>query len=168
MESLWSIYKSFRIDSRTFVPMPHYNDVIMGVMASQITSLTIVNSTVYSGAYQSKHQSSASLAFARGIHRGPVNSPHKGPVTRKMFPFDDVIMSEAILKERSTNHWYNNSGVLHIPCIRLQRSQSSSEIMHKQLAITTTCRCSYLPEQMIQQGAHFINDFNIVIQIRLP
>ena len=70
----------------------HYNDVIMGVMASQTTSLTIVYSTVYSVAYQSKHQSSASLAFVRGIHRGPVNSPHKWPVTRKMFPFDDVIM----------------------------------------------------------------------------
>ena len=39
-----------------------------------------------------KHQSSASLAFVRGIHRGPVNSPHKWPATRKMFPFDDVIM----------------------------------------------------------------------------
>ena len=70
----------------------HYNDVIMGAMASQFTSLTIVYSTVYSGADQRKHQSSASLAFVRGIHRWPVNSPHKGPVTRKMFPFDDVIM----------------------------------------------------------------------------
>ena len=39
-----------------------------------------------------KHQSSASLAFVRGIHRGTVNFPHKGSVTRKMFPFDDVIM----------------------------------------------------------------------------
>ena len=64
----------------------------MGTVASQITSLTIVYSTVYSGAYQRKHQSSASLAFVRGIHRGPVNSPHKWQVTRKMFPFDDVIM----------------------------------------------------------------------------
>ena len=64
----------------------------MGAIASQITSLTIVYSTVYSGADQSKHQSSASLAFVGGIHRGPVNSPHKWPVTRKMFPFDDVIM----------------------------------------------------------------------------
>ena len=69
------------------------NDAIMGVMASQITSLTIVYSTVYLGADQRKHQSSASLAFVRGIHRGPVNSPHKWPVTRKMFPFDDVIMN---------------------------------------------------------------------------
>ena len=41
---------------------------------------------------QRKHQSSASLAFVREIHRGPVNFPHKWPVTRKMFPFDDVIM----------------------------------------------------------------------------
>ena len=42
---------------------------------------------------QRKHQSSASLAFVRGIHRWPVNSPHKWPVTRKMFPFDDVVMN---------------------------------------------------------------------------
>ena len=70
----------------------HYGDVIMGAIASQITSLAIVYSTVYSDADRRKHQSSASLAFVWGIHRGPVNSPHKGPVTRKMFPFDDVIM----------------------------------------------------------------------------
>ena len=70
----------------------HCDDIIMGAMASQITSLTIVYSTFYSGADQSKHQSSASLAFVWGIHRGPVNSPHKWPVTRKMFLFDDVIM----------------------------------------------------------------------------
>ena len=74
------------------VVSPHYDDVIMSTIASQITSLTIVYSTIYSGADQSKHQSSASLAFVWGIHRGPVNSPHKWPVTRKMFPFDDVIM----------------------------------------------------------------------------
>ena len=64
----------------------------MGTIASQITSLTIVYSTVYSDADQRKYQSSASLAFVRGIHRRPVNSPHKWPVTRIMFPFDDVIM----------------------------------------------------------------------------
>ena len=72
--------------------MDHYSDVIMGTIASQITSLTIVYSTVYSDVDQRKHQSSASLAFVRGIHRGPVNSPHKWPVTRKMFPLDDVIV----------------------------------------------------------------------------
>ena len=70
----------------------HNIDVIMTTIVSQITSLTIVYSTVYPGADQSKHQSSASLAFVWGIHRRPVNSPHKWPVTRKMFPFDDVIM----------------------------------------------------------------------------
>ena len=70
----------------------HYDDIIMSTTASQITSLTIVSSTVYSGADQRTNQSSASLVFVRGIHRGPVNSPYKWPVTRKMFPFDDVIM----------------------------------------------------------------------------
>ena len=60
----------------------HYNDVIMSAMPSQITSLTIVFSTGYLDANQRKHQSSASLAFVRGIHRWPVNSPDKGSVTR--------------------------------------------------------------------------------------
>ena len=73
-------------------PDEHYSDVIMSTMESRITSLTILYSTIYSGANQRKHQSSASLAFVRGIHRSSVNSPHKGPVTRKMFPFDDDIM----------------------------------------------------------------------------
>ena len=70
----------------------HYGDVVMGAMASQITSPTIVCSTVYSGADQRKHQSSASLAFVPGIHRWQVTSPHKGPVAQKMFPFGDVII----------------------------------------------------------------------------
>ena len=64
----------------------------MGVTESQITSLTIVYSTVYSDTDQRNYESSTSLAFVRGIHRELVNSPHKGPVTRKMFPFNDVIM----------------------------------------------------------------------------
>ena len=70
----------------------HYNNVIMGSIASQITSLTIVFASVYSDADQGKHQNFASLAFVWGIHRRPVNSPHKWPVTWKTFPFDDVIM----------------------------------------------------------------------------
>ena len=74
----------------------HYDDVIIGAIASQITSLTIVYSAVYSGTDQSKHQSSASLAFVWGSHRGPVNSPHKWPVTRKILPFHDVIMQRQI------------------------------------------------------------------------
>ena len=69
-----------------------YHDVIMSAIASEITSLTIAFSAIYSEADQRKHQSSASLAFVRGIHRWPVNFSHKGPVTRKMFPSDDVFM----------------------------------------------------------------------------
>ena len=80
------------MDLRHYEIIRHHNDVKMGAMASQINSLTIVYSTVYSDTDQRKHQSSASLAFVRGIHRWPVNSPHKWPVARKMFPFDDVIM----------------------------------------------------------------------------
>ena len=68
----------------------------MGVVASQITSLTIVYSTVDSDADQRQNQCSASLAFVRGIHRRPVISPPKWPVTRIMFPFDDVIMGKAL------------------------------------------------------------------------
>ena len=71
----------------------HYSDVIMSAMAPQITGNSMVYSTVCSGADQRKHKKSASLAFVRGTHRWPANSPHKRPVTRKMFPFDDVIMS---------------------------------------------------------------------------
>ena len=66
----------------------HNSDVIMDA-----TSLTIVYSTVYTGADQRKHHSSASLVLLRGIHRWPVTSPYKGSVTRKMFPFGDVIMN---------------------------------------------------------------------------
>ena len=68
-----------------------YNDVIMSAMPSQISSLIFVYSTVYSGAYQRKHQSFASLAFVRGIHRWPVNSLHKRPVTRKILLLGMVI-----------------------------------------------------------------------------
>ena len=73
----------------------HYSDVIMSTKASRITGVSIVYSTICSGANQRKHQSSASLAFVRGIHRWPMNSPHKGSVTWKMYPFDDVIMQQA-------------------------------------------------------------------------
>ena len=64
----------------------YYSDVMMSAMASQITGVSIVCLTVCWGAYQRKHQSSASLAFVR------VDSPHQGPVMRKMYPFHDVII----------------------------------------------------------------------------
>ena len=86
----------------------HYDGVIMGAMASQITSLTIVYSTIYSDANQRKHQSFVSLAFMWGFHRGPVNSPHKWPVTRKMFPFDDVIMIVAFFSDFASHRYKRN------------------------------------------------------------
>ena len=71
----------------------------MGAMASQITDVSFVFSIVCSNADQRKHQSSASLALVRGIHRWQVNSPHKGTVTRKMFPFDGVIMNTHLMNQ---------------------------------------------------------------------
>ena len=65
--------------------MCHYSGVILCAVASQITGVSIVCSTVWSSTDQRKYQSSASLAFVKGIHLWPVDSPHKGPVTRKCF-----------------------------------------------------------------------------------
>ena len=86
----------------------------MGAITSQITSLTIVYSNICSDADQRKHQSSASLAFVWGIHRWPVNSPHKWPVTRKMFPFDDVITIRA---------WVNNH-------IHVKQCEVNTHLLH--------------------------------------
>ena len=95
----------------------------MNTMASQITCVSIVCSTVSSGADQRKHQNSASLACVRGIHQWPVDSPQR-PVTQKMFPFDDVIIacdmssnisilvkacdynSTMVMKNRGASLWY--------------------------------------------------------------
>ena len=90
----------------------HYNDIMMTTMAPEITSLTVVYSIVYSDADQRKHQSSASLAFVRGIHRGPVNSPHKWPVTRKVFPFGDVIMNSVFVRWTEAVFIYDLSAFL--------------------------------------------------------
>ena len=90
----WSSYKKF-----------HY--VITSAMASQITGISIVYSTVCSGADQRKHQSSAPLTFMMGIHRWSVNSAHRGPVTRKMFPFDDVMVYKYVGWNRHIPHRSN-------------------------------------------------------------
>ena len=66
----------------------------LSLSLSQITSVSSVCSTVYSGADQRKHQSSTSLAFVRGIRRWPVNSPHKGPVSLQ---FQRYRLSEIIM-----------------------------------------------------------------------
>ena len=94
--------------------------------------------TVYSGVDQRKHQSSASLAFVRRIHRWPVNSPHKWPVTRKMFPFDDVIMKfhtcyrqGCILQRQATTGYW-------VPC--------EFTLSHQKTTPCQTVRCSAQPE----------------------
>ena len=66
---LWERVSISWVQNQIPVLIDHYNDVVVSAMASQITSLTIIYSTVLSGADQWKHQSSASLALARGIHR---------------------------------------------------------------------------------------------------
>ena len=100
---IWCLQKEMR---KTLDPLTKEEVVIMSTMASQTTSLTIVYSTIHSGADQRKHQCSASLALVWGIHRWTVNSPDKGPVTRIMSPFDDVIMLNRkswILKHPASN-----------------------------------------------------------------
>ena len=72
----------------------HCSDVIMNAMASQITGFSIVYSTLCLGADHWNNQSSASLAFVRGIPRWLANSPHKGQETQRMVPLDDVIMCD--------------------------------------------------------------------------
>ena len=116
----------------------HYNDVIMGAMAYQVTSLTIVYSIVYSGADQRKHQSSASLAFVWGIHRWPMNSPHKGSVTRKMLPFDDVIMYNQIyVNFNSTLPYINPCDLFYNPKYRLSLEIWNNNIYEN----TNICSC---------------------------
>ena len=79
----------------------------MSAMTSHNTGVSIDYLTGCSGADQRKHESSAWLAFVRRIHRWAVKSPHKGPITRKMFPFDDVIMGLCIIKcMQITTHIY--------------------------------------------------------------
>ena len=69
----------------------HYNDVIMGAMASH-QRLDCLLKSLFRSIYKRHHQSSASLGFVRRIHRWPVNTPYNGPVTRRTFPFDDIII----------------------------------------------------------------------------
>ena len=112
----------------------HYTDVIIGTIASQTSSLTIVYSTIYSDADQRKHQSFALLAFVWEIHRRPVNSPHKWPVTRKMFPFDDVIM----MKTYSTDA-HTLATMLWCVCMILDDVSMGGMLLYT--SITCLCVC---------------------------
>ena len=132
----------------------------MGTVASQITSLTIVYSTVYSGAGQRKHQSSASLAFVRGIHRWPVNFLHKWPVTRKMFPFDDVIMKWLV----SCFHTYNGFEMERVVIIWNFIQKIAFEIRSKSVCIIYQIRNS-VSHNVVVYHKHTEMNMMIILQL---
>ena len=131
---LWTLIMSAACPERhcgyqtgsAWLSINHYSDVIMGVMASQITSLTIVYSTIYSGADQRKHQSSVSLAFVKRIHQLPVNSPLKGTVMWKMFQFDNIIMMKTYQPRTEGLTWIANTD--HAWCLSHKASFLSIQI----------------------------------------
>ena len=125
----------------------------MSTMVSQITGVMIVCSGVCSGADQIKHQSSALLAVVRGIHRWPVNSHHKGPVPRKMFPLDDETKrskEEGIALEADSRHDGNFmysmslsvvlSSTLWRPILNIQNSIQWPYHFHFLIPIPVYCR----------------------------
>ena len=118
----------------------------MSAVASQITSLTIVYSTVYSGAAQRKHQSFVWLAFVGGIQRWLVNYPRKGPVTREMFPFDDVIMKWTLKCRLQTRDPVVSENVL--------QNLKQHFVISFHFTETSLCSSSW-PEVMIGPGDSF-------------
>ena len=99
-------------------------------MASQIIGFWIVSSNVNSATDQSKHQSSASLAFVRGIHQSPVNSLHKGPVTQKIFPFHDIIMGKVNFPQTVHNRHHIASPWGQVMGASFVNSVTQSRVIH--------------------------------------
>ena len=93
---LWAAH----VESRCWLRQYICNTITLQWRHNEQDDVPIVYSTVCSGTDQMKHQRSVPLAFVWGIQRWPVNISRKGPVTRKMFPFEDVIMKYLI--------WFNN------------------------------------------------------------
>ena len=129
----------------------HYSDVMMCAIASQITSISTVYSAVCSGTHQRNHQSSELLAFVSGDHWWLVESPHKGPVTRKMFQFDDVIIWYIM--------WLTYVCVMFTSYFRvnlLQTSITLYNIFWLQISINVTInyKCTYA---MIMYNQCYIN-----------
>ena len=137
------------VDTPLMRSCDHYSDVIMSAMASQITIVSFVCSTVCSGADQRKHQSSASLAFMGGIHRWPENSLHKRPVTRKMFPFDDAIMYEIPWKSLQCNVYLNTQAISPMLCLRFAHLKSQP---HLQELVTLHIRLSIVIHGSVRWG----------------
>ena len=130
-------------------------------MASQITSITIVWSTVYSVANQRKHQCSASLAFVQGIHRWTVNSPHKGPVTWIIFPFDDVIMHWQLLISLTYFHSFTHPFIYtHNPSLNISVSLSQLSWL--------LCHSQSRKEQLIWFFSCFVMKINVFYNYESP
>ena len=126
----------------------HDYDVMISEMAYQITSVSIVCSIVCSVADQRKHQSFASLVFVREIHQSPVDSPHKGPVARKMFSFDDIIMIKDSGIRYATGELYvlNCEAYIHVywsSCV------TNAAIITNFWYIDTVCYCK-LADKLFQ------------------
>ena len=131
MQDKWSpVFQETMCHVTSKHELRHHSDVIMGTVASQITSVTIVYSVVNSDADQRKHQSSASLPLVRGIHRGLVNSPHKWPVTRKMFLFYDVIMISIYDKWSTTLHECHGCALAFAQIVNVLRWRLCIVIFH--------------------------------------
>ena len=113
----------------------------MSAMTSQITDASILCSAVCSGADQRIHQSSASLAFVRGIHRWPVDSPHKGPVTRKIFPFDDVIMRR---HQHNIFHFREAELILRVEDTLKRRNTNITTVMVFLCLLVVVCFCTHI------------------------
>ena len=103
-----------------------YSDVIISVMASLITGVSLFTQPFVQAQMKKKHQSPASLVFVRAIQRWPVNYPHKGPATRKMFPFDEEHVFEWITTRYFFGDW---------SCTRCIMNQISN-LDHRLLSIT--------------------------------
>ena len=130
----------------------HYSDVIMSAMSSQITDVSLVHSTACSE--QRKHQSSASLAFVRETHRWPVDSRHKGPVTQKIFPFDDAILDLSNIRNNRANKTKcPSSYTTNLMAINKKMWNVVSRSFHYKISQRDECQCVlHMLSTVITQG----------------
>ena len=132
----------------------------MSAMAPQINGVSIVCSTnLCSGEDQRKHQSPASLAFVRGIQRWPVNSLHKGPITRKMFPFDDVIMRGLVMRNFDVSYEISMNNLLIKRWFEMPWRQYNCTMV-RQVIFSWHFRWLKIPRYNMQIWCHY-NEFKI-------
>ena len=150
VKSDWLNELGTNFGERTYRGPSHNNDVIMTAITSQIISLMVVYSTFIQT--QIKETSKLRVTgLCVGNSPGPLNSPHKGPVTRKMFPFDDVIVG---------------CDLFHA-AVNFPRREAKM-----------TCHRLYLQHFIYARSSHFVvvdnrsilpNSFNVTsLEIRLP